>query len=220
MKTLGLLVAMLFNGASFSEEHADHARPFTPEEEDAYFTPFENGVFSKARFPYRYWNECSQPLSGHYQGYSCTSQRRISEILFEYMENHLGRCIEEAANTIGRPLENFHITHKGIYGDRHHSPRSLHAEGRAIDVAAVTLTQPDGKRLRLDYKSYSSGKFYSKLRKCWGETITQYNNCPTYNGQYGRTGSIGAEDKKHRYHLHLSVPYCISGRYAGTYFRR
>ncbi len=226
MKTLGLLVAMLFNGATFSEDYTehehdhDHARPFTPEEEEAYFTPFENGLFRKRRFPYTYWNECSKPITGNYQGYSCTSIRRISEILFDFMDTHLGRCVEEAASTIGWVVEDYHITHKGIYGDRNHSSRSLHAEGRAIDISAISLTLSDGRRRKLDYKSYAGGKFFSKLRSCWGSSVMQYNNCPSYNGVRHRTGSIGSENHRHKYHLHLSVPYCISGRYAGHYYRR
>lgn len=220
MKTLGLLVAMLLNGASFSEEHTDHARPFTPQEEEAYFTPYENGLFNKRAFPYRYWNECSQPMSGNYHGHTCAAKRRISEILFEFLDNHIGSCIEEAANTNGWIVDNYHLTHKGIYGDRNHSSRSLHAEGRAIDISAITVTRPSGKKVKLDYKSYSGGKFYSRLRSCWGKVISRYNNCPAYNGMISRTGSIGSENRHHRVHLHLSVPYCISGRYAGSYYRR
>lgn len=232
ISTLAGQLAFAQYGAGFAEEEShtehnneleeghEHARPFTPEEEEVYFTPFENGVLRKRRFAYTYWNECSQPLSGNYLGYNCTSKRRLSQILFEFMEDHLERCVEEAASDLGINMESFHITHKGIYGDRRHSSRSLHAEGRAIDIHSIKIKGADGEVMDLPYKNYPKGKFYTRLRFCWGGAVSQYNGCPLYNGMPGRTGSIGHENRNHRVHLHLSVPYCVSGQYAGIYYRR
>lgn len=208
------------HGHDHDHEEGDHFQPFTPEEEEVYFTPFENGVIKKGRFAYTYWNECSQPLSGNYMGYNCTSKRRLAEILFEFMDNHLERCVEESAADLGINMEAFHITHKGIYGDRRHSSRSLHAEGRAIDIHTIKVLGADGKEHRFAYKKHRGKQFYTRLRFCWGSAVSTYNGCPLYNGMPGRTGSIGQENRNHRVHLHLSVPYCVSGQYAGRYYRR
>jgi hypothetical protein len=221
MKKYILMAVFLAHGILAGEDdNHDHGRPFTPEEEDAYFAPYENGLFKKRRFPFRNWNECSQPLSGNYSGYTCTNKRKISEILFEFLDDHLGSCIADAAEAIGKDVDSYHLVHNGIYGDRRHSSRSLHAEGRAIDIKSIRFTESNGASNNLDYKNFGGGKFYTLLRFCWGTVIERYNDCPLYRGMHGRTGSIGKENRDHRAHLHLSVPYCVSGSYAGAFYRR
>ncbi|MCF8060422.1 MAG: hypothetical protein K9K67_14060 [Bacteriovoracaceae bacterium] len=217
-----ILMAVLFAHGILAgaDDNHDHGRPFTPEEEDAYFAPFESGLFRKRRFPYRNWNECSQPMSGNYNGYTCTSKRKISEILYEFLDDHIADCITDAAEEMGKTVESYHLVHKGIYGDRRHSPRSLHAEGRAIDIKSIKFTEPNGTTHEMNYSKSGDGAFFTKLRFCWGIAIERYNGCPLYRGMHGRTGSIGKENRDHRAHLHLSVPYCVSDSYAGAFYRR
>jgi hypothetical protein len=214
-----LLLAVMISWTSVQAD--DHAHPFNPIEEDRYFSPREKGVQSKGVFPYMYWNECQKNgLEGNYSGSSCNRKRRVSEILYEFMEVHLSDCIEDASHLLGHQLENFKIIHDGIFADSKHSPRSLHAEGRAIDIASIVLKTDHGESIDLAYAKHGKGRFYSSLRACWGIGLAQFNECPYYGASAKLTGSIGRENRRHQNHLHLSVPVCYKGSYSGRFFIR
>ncbi|MEC7277178.1 MAG: hypothetical protein VXV96_12740 [Bdellovibrionota bacterium] len=201
------------------EGEVEHAAPFTPEQEEEYFeTHFDSR--RKAAFPTRNWNECAnRVVTGNYLNYRCTRQRNVSNILFNFMMENFDRCVDKAADSIGLQMRDFHIVHKGIFGDANHSPRSLHTPGRAIDIADIVVTT-NSKKVKINFRSDGRGTFYKTFRQCWGQAVISKNNCPAYKGQSGLTGSIGKENKNHQRHLHVSVPYCIGGKHAGNYFWR
>lgn len=220
MKRSLLLAAAMFFGKAQASEH-EHANPFSPEQEEIFFSKQEKGVQAKGIYPYLFWNECQKVgPEGNYSGHPCHRKRRISEILYEFIEIHLSQCIEEAAHLLDHSMESFKITHDGIFADPNHSPRSLHAEGRAIDIAAITITTSLKEKVRLGFAKLGKGRFYNSLRACWGLSLATFNGCPYSSGAANRTGSIGKEDRRHQNHLHLSVPVCHNGRHIGNLFRK
>ncbi|MCJ8276769.1 MAG: hypothetical protein HRT44_07905 [Bdellovibrionales bacterium] len=168
------------------------------------------------RFRQTKWRECKDRFTGNYSGYRCVNGRLMSNILKNYLNKHIKSCTDKAYS--GR-VKKVHIVHAGILGDRFHSPRSLHAESRAIDVKALRLTLSGGRQRTINYNN-STRAFYKKLRDCWGRAIHRFNGCPKNKGSHMLTGSIGWENKNHRRHLHLSVPYCVGSRYGAYYYRR
>lgn len=203
-------------------EGHEHSTPFTPEEEENFFRDLETGSNSRQKgiFPTTSWNECTnRKVTGNYINYRCTRQRKISNILLEFMRENFEVCVDKAAKSNNWRMTDFHIVHKGIFGDANHSPRSLHAPGRAIDIADIIVKTPSGEK-KMNFKKYGNGEFFRTFRKCWGETVTTQNECPSYRGKVSWTGSIGKEDRNHQKHLHVSVPYCINGSHAGNYFWR
>lgn len=201
-----------------SVPEVENATPFTPEQEEEYFRKF--GQDNRKALNGNKWNECRKPVSGNYGAYKCSSRRKIHNILLEFMHDHLGDCVEQAASSQGVRLQDFHIVHKGIYADARHSPRSLHAAGRAIDIKSIVITKTNRKKVTYNFQSSSSNSFYNSLRSCWGKVVKRYNSCPTFGGRHDRTGSIGKEHSKHKHHMHLSVPKCARGSYIGDSFRR
>lgn len=122
---------------------------------------------------------------------------------------------------VGKPRAvDLHVTHDGIQGDTNHSPRSLHAEARAVDVDSFVVFYANGRQERLDFESSRNDSFFNSFRSCWGKVVNQQNGCPFISGRADRTGSIGKEDSRHKEHMHVSIPYCVGGNYAGNYFRR
>lgn len=228
---LVIFFAFFLAPLGYSVEHVsedetghEHAKVFTPEEEERFlqqsFLEFENELFN-FRFTQTTWRECDDYVTGNYNGYGCSNRRMISEILKEFMEVHLTKCV---ANTFeqfdGSLMKSVHIIHDGILGDRRHSPRSLHAENRAIDVHAFVVTREDDTVRKLIYKNKANRPFYTALRKCWGQAVHENNECPLIRGEAMLTGSIGWEDRNHQNHMHTSVPYCVRGKYGNGYFRR
>lgn len=204
--------------------HEEHAHVFTPEEEARFYEEAHQkgdlGIL-EFRFEQTSWRECTDYVTGNYSGYDCANRRGISVILKDYMDKHMPVCVQEGLNTIGEgELDQLHIIHDGILGDRRHSPRSMHAENRAIDIRAFKITMYDGRELEFRFNDSSKRGFFKAFRQCWGKTIKEENNCPVYANDLGRTGSIGWEDSNHQNHMHTSVPYCVNGRYAGNYYRR
>lgn len=235
MKRYFTITALMFSTLSFAQtrtleiesdieqDHESdqvHLSPFTPEEEEAFFSELDRSD-QKRSFDYRFWNECKKPMTGNYTGYKCTPKRRLGEMLYDYMEEQLTRCVTQAAKAEGiNRVDDYHVEHAGIFGDSSHSSRSLHAVGRAIDVKSISVERPSGEKIRFSYVKNGLGKFYGSLRSCWGRAVHQFNSCPLISGREDRTGSIGKENRDHNRHLHLSVPYCVAGRYAGLYYRR
>lgn len=214
MKKLIIFLAALFTVGSF----AKHPQLLTPEQEEKYFSQWED-LGMKSAFDYSRWNECLRPMSGNYVGANCMKKRRIGERLYDFLDAHMSVCVEEASSELNIQIEDFHIVHAGIFADRNHSPRSLHSIGRAIDIKAIKLLKPDGSTQSFVYSKDGHGPFYTKLRACWGKIVHEKNDCPV-RGSLGRTATIGKENADHQHHLHVSVPYCIGGTYAGNYYRR
>ena len=218
MKRSLLFAVAVFIGRAQASEHA---HTFSPEQEEMHFSELEKGIQSKGVYPYLHWNECQEiGPEGNYSGHPCHRKRRISEILYDFLETHLTQCVEDAAYLLGHSMESFKITHDGIFADSKHSPRSLHSEGRAIDIAAITLRTSQNKKVRLSFKKLGKGRFYSSLRACWGLSLATFNGCPYSGGSAKRTGSIGKENRNHQNHLHLSVPVCHNGYHVGNFYRK
>lgn len=175
------------------------------------------------RFAQTSWDECSEAITGSYLDFACTKRRQISVILKTYMADHIYNCVDEslaASGKAGLSAEEIHITHVGITGDRNHSPRSLHAENRAIDIKDLRLKLSDGSLQQYTYSKLGNRPFYTALRKCWGRTVSTLNKCPLYRGDVMLTASIGWENRNHGQHMHLSLPYCINNRHGSFFWQR
>ena len=115
---------------------------------------------------------------------------------------------------------NIHIKHVGIQGNAKHSPKSLHTEGRAIDIKSLTMFFSEQFFVEFSFENSMTNKFFNTFRSCWGRTIANQNDCPLFSGETGLTASVGKEDLNHQKHLHISVPHCIKGKYSNFYFQR
>lgn len=181
-----------------------------------YFLLGRGHVFAQTK-----WLECDDFITGNYSNFRCTNRRTLAKILKSFMDNNFLTCVNEGLSAVGKPQAvDLHVTHDGIQGDRNHSSRSLHAEARAVDVDSFVVFYENGEEERLSFKSSRNDKFYKGFRSCWGKSVNRQNGCPLIAGRADRTGSIGKEDSNHRNHMHVSVPYCVRGRYAGRYFQR
>lgn len=207
----------------FEQEH-EHAHVLDPIQEARYYEEafrLENFDLLNFRFEQTDWRECTHDITGNYTGFNCANRRGISVILKRFMDEYMPLCVQAGLNAIDAgELENLHVIHDGILGDRRHSPRSLHAENRAIDVSVFRVTLSDGRQRDFRFNNRSNRAFFEAFRNCWGESVHVHNGCPYYNGNAGLTGSIGWEDANHQNHMHTSVPYCLGGGYGDGYFRR
>ena len=206
-------------------EAEQHEHVLTPEEEEAYydnyFTKDADFFIQNFRFAQTYWYECTDEITGNYSGYNCASRRGISDILNKFMNNYMHQCVDAglAAQGGGRVAE-LHVIHAGILGDRNHSPRSLHAENRAIDIKSFDMKLTSGAVKKFNFATAAHKPFFQAFRRCWGQVVNRYNGCPLINNNPGLTGSIGWEDRNHQNHMHTSVPYCVGGKYRPEYFQR
>lgn len=200
------------------EEIEDGSSVLSPEQEEQYS---EDMQYFRKMFPQTTWKECTDYITGNYSGYNCSNRRGISVILKSFMDTHFLTCTNEALkNFNGKTAIDLHVQHDGIQGDARHSPRSLHAEARAVDVDSMVVTYSGGVSERLSFKGTKHQAFYNSFRSCWGEKVRTHNGCPIAGGSISKTGSIGKEDRNHQNHLHVSVPYCVSGRYSSSFFQR
>jgi hypothetical protein len=228
MRTNVLLAGLLFVStgvyAQSNGDQAQHTKMITPDEEAEYFSRFWSAFTTQSlryRFQQTTWGECSEFISGNYNGFRCSDSRVISVILKKYLNDNLYTCINKGlAVQGGGTVEELHIIHDGITGDANHSPRSLHAENRAIDVHSFNMKLFDGRTLDLIYAATANRPFYTAFRKCWGDAVSRGNGCPLYSGQTLLTASIGWENANHRQHMHLSVPYCVNGRYSSAFYQK
>ncbi|MDD0852176.1 hypothetical protein HBN50_03665 [Halobacteriovorax sp. GB3] len=228
MKAKGLVLAamslVLANAPMAQEEQHEHAKVFNPQEEQEFYNQaLQKGELEilDFRFSQGSWYECEDMVTGNFSGYKCASRRQVSQILNEYMMEHMQGCVQEALDEQdGGTIEKMHIVHDGILGDRRHSPRSLHAENRAIDIRSFELNLTDGSKKSYVYEKLENREFFTTFRKCWGRVVHENNGCPVYKNNIMRTGSIGWEDKNHQHHMHTSVPYCVSGKYGSYYYNR
>lgn len=201
-----------------ASDNPKHAHVLNPEEEVLYFKALKK---QKRIFPRLNWNECSDyRMTGNYLGYSCSKRRSISVILFEHLTDNVLTCIEEASSTLNYTVRDFHLVHKGIFADARHSPRSLHSEGRAIDLAEIKVRTFEKGWITFNYLRHGKGKFFKSFRDCWGSSVHFYNGCPLHEETLTLTGSIGKENQDHQRHLHLSIPYCHDGKYLGDFYKR
>ena len=200
----------------------EHEHVFTPAEEEAYKLRIFQNRASSFRFKQTKWHECADDPTGNYSGISCARNRQISEILKSFLSKHAYKCINRGleAQDIGSSATDLHIVHDGILGDPRHSPRSMHAEARAIDIRAFEVTLTTGETKNIVYSNTANRPFYRAFRSCWGEVVNENNECPFYQGDKGRTGTIGWEDRNHRRHMHTSVPYCFNNKYGSYYYKR
>ena len=229
MKFLLVSLFILFVQTSFADsqeffeiDSVDHSVPFTPEEEEEYFREIEKQLLFLepfSQFPQTQWEECQDRVGGNYIGHNCTNKRKISVILKSFMQKHFYQCVENGLGS-NNQVEDLHVVHVGIQGDPNHSPQSLHSEARAIDVHALRVKRKGKSWKTYTYSKKSNKSFYEAFRKCWGSAVHKYNGCPIFKGSLKRTGSIGREDKHHKNHMHVSVPYCVNGAYGPGYFRR
>lgn len=217
-----VMILALFPIFVKAAEETPHAHTFTPLEEEAFFHSDFKSFGPKANFPTTTWNECRDSrLEGNYIGYGCTRRRMISRILFSFLRNHFVGCVREAARAIGDgEIEDIHIEHKGIFADSRHSPKSLHGQGRAIDIKSISYKKSFFRKENLNHERDGHGVFYTTLRECWGEVLARENECPFIEDDPYKTGSLGKDDEEHQIHLHLSVPVCFNYQYSANYFRR
>lgn len=195
----------------------------SPEQEEQYFKTYFPGA-EKARafkFSQTTWKECIDVVTGNYYGFNCTNSRGISVILKRFMDEHMYKCVDAGlAAQGGGQTADFHIVHAGIFGDPNHSPKSMHAENRAIDIKSIEVKTTSGAVKNFVYEGKTNRNFYKGFRKCWGEVVNKHNGCPYFKNDASLTGSIGWENANHQHHMHTSVPYCINGAYGPFYFQK
>lgn len=203
-------------------ESRQHDFVFNPQQELEFRKKLEQTKsFDFFRFAQTKWNECSDNPTGNYYQIRCSRIRGISVILKRFLRDNIFRCVDDGLRAQGlSSASRIHIIHDGIQGDPRHSPRSLHAESRAIDIKAIRVKFRSGNSKTLTFAGNSSRRFYNAFRSCWGGVVNRQNGCPYYKGNRSRTGTIGKEDRNHQRHMHTSVPHCFSGRYGSYYYRR
>lgn len=173
------------------------------------------------RFPQTRWNECSDRITGNYGSFGCSSRRNIAVILKSFMNSALLKCVNAGLEAQGGGYaRSLHIQHAGITADSRHSSKSLHSVNRAIDVKKIRVQKTNGRTQEFTYAKTGNRPFYTALRRCWGRTIADENSCPLYKRSTLLTASIGWENRNHGRHMHLSVPYCISGRHGPGLWKR
>ncbi len=209
-----------------SAQDNDHSQMETdrhvlsPLQEEEYLLRF-NGKASDFRFAQTTWDECDDTVTGNYSGFKCARSRNISVMLKTFMDTHMYKCVNAGlAAQGGGTVSEFHVVHAGILGDRDHSPKSLHAENRAIDIKSLKVKLTSGASKEYVYAGTRNRAFYQAFRTCWGNVVRTYNGCPYVSGGVSQTGSIGWENEDHQHHLHTSIPYCVAGRYGAGYYER
>jgi hypothetical protein len=228
MQTKVLLAGLLlFSSGVYAQRSGDeynHTKMITPDEEAEQLNNFWQ-AFSMSAQAYRFaqttWGECSEAITGNYSGYACSDKRNISVILKKFIGENIYTCINKGLSAQGGgTVADLHIIHDGITGDRNHSPRSLHAENRAIDIKSLEMKLHNGQVRSVVFKGTANRPFYTAFRKCWGDVVNRLNGCPLYSGSTQLTASIGWENANHQNHLHLSVPYCVNGKYRSEYYMK
>jgi hypothetical protein len=168
------------------------------------------------------WNECYSSMTANYYesgDRECHQSRLISRQFYSFMQRHLLSCVEDASRSVGIRdwITSIHLTHTGINGDSRHQEAggSLHNIQRAIDIKTIYAYRSDGSGYMFNYetavqepRSYH-GQFYNRLRRCWQDAhLRRDRSCSVNKKENGYVASIGAEDRFHQKHLHLSYPFC------------
>lgn len=211
------------NQEASSDEIDTDEGVFTPEQEEEFLRTHIPGT-SKARafkFAQTTWLECDDTFTGNYYGFNCTNKRVMAVILKKFLDEHSYKCVDEAlAAQGGGQVADLHIVHAGISGDPNHSPRSMHAENRAIDIKSMEVKLTSGKVKNFVYEGTTNRKFFTAFRQCWGKVVHENNGCPYYKQSALLTASIGWENANHQRHMHTSVPYCVKGAYSSSYYQK
>ena len=175
------------------------------------YTPSGEPIYSSS------WNECSGIVRGNYEGARCATARGMASEFLVFMQRQLVACVNQGMSSIGLPnTDRISLIHRGVMADDNHGRESLHAVGRAIDIARITAYPKGLDAVTMDYlravqsPSSCERKFYVKLRQCFGE-IHRGRGCPRRrSGQ--PLGTIAWEDRDHRRHIHVSMPFCPNTR--------
>ena len=163
------------------------------------------------------WDECGGEIKSSYiENGKLTGckKRKVSKEYIEFFEENFNKCAQDSfvefeglSTTEG--LSNLKFGHKGIAGDTRHSNRSYHSVNRAIDIAHIDITY-NGEPRRFKVSNQNKDpekKFFDAFRACWdAQIVKNKSGCPGNDPK----GSIGHEDKDHKHHMHLSLPYCPS----------
>jgi hypothetical protein len=206
-----------------SEELDSDQGVMTPDDEAEYEKTYFPG--SSKAFTYKFaqtsWKECVDVVTGNYYGYKCATSRGISVILKKFMDEHMYKCVDAGLTAQGGGQSaDFHIVHAGIKGDPRHSPKSMHAENRAIDIKSIEVKLTSGAVKNFVFDGSGSTAFFGAFRSCWGKVVNQFNGCPLYKGKANLTATIGKENADHQHHMHTSVPYCVNGKYGPYYYQK
>ncbi len=169
-----------------------------------------NGCSKSAQFKTYYGN----PGGRRGRGPACDKALAMNRHYVEFANKHLQACAQQSADRAfghGQILTNGGdnaVYHHGCVGDsRHQKTGSWHNEGLAWDVTAIKI---GGKVLKYSdaRRDRKVGSFYQHLRKCWGEKVAANGKSCRQSGKKKGipAGTIGYEDRRHRHHLHLSLP--------------
>ncbi len=147
-----------------------------------------------------------QTIYGKPPAPGCNKKLKMGEPLLGVMEKRFPQCLKVASGVTGT-IESGRIFHSGVQGDpAHQKGGSLHNLGLAIDASAIEV---GGTLYNYADKSPASASFFSKFRKCWGNAVNEERKGCLRDSKSGNApGTVGDEDSRHKYHLHLSVPLC------------
>lgn len=138
----------------------------------------------------------------------------------QFLDANFSRCVTRAAATANWPTPvRIYVRHLGTYEDRGVITKelsaqvalSLHAYGRAIDIAGINMYDTQGRVTKFsshinDYKG-SNALFYDEFRQCWKDSM------PSTCGKWAET-TIGHVKSKmggnavHFNHIHTAYPPC------------
>jgi len=173
------------------------------------------------------WDECNDShFRGHYDDgkrkLNCSGRRLMHNGFRDFIADNLLDCVNNSLESVDRYASpDLYLIHKGTAADKLHKSGSMHQQGKALDISIVRVTGSSGKTYDINYeksvqnRSSWEHKFYKKLRVCWGKAqLERSPSCKMNNMYYNRLrdipyyGSIGWEDKRHKKHLHISMPPC------------
>lgn len=220
--------------------------PSTFEKISAYISPGTTGMALSqdkpgANGPLQFWDACnpkSKVRGGYFDlddmnlknnsknrmeaGVKCRGTW-IHPKLAEQMDKYMLTCAQQGAQAAGlkAPASVF-INHVGGYNNRrsraNSSLKSVHAYGKALDIAAIDLVGSNGQVQRMsmnqaEYKGSQGGdtqsRFYDAFRSCWKNNT----RCPSgrlvgssQNASVGCPASHFGGNGLHIDHLHLEYP--------------
>ncbi|MGZ3770459.1 MAG: hypothetical protein ACXVCP_18410 [Bdellovibrio sp.] len=178
------------------------------------------GVFKLAHGPGIVWNGCDKnaKVQGGYDSDTTCGHATLYPGYADHLNKYFFGCVDKAAADAGyeQPQKVF-LRHLGTYVDRNarnSTELSMHAYGRAIDIAKFILYDRLGAVTQVstnlrDFKG-ATVKFYNSFRECWKETLP--STCRPGDREY--VGSIGIPKSAlggndlHNDHIHLSFPLC------------
>lgn len=169
-----------------------------------------------------YVNECgpegittnyAERKGGSLKHYNCSKKRKVSKEYFNFFNENFATCNKKAFSKLYPSAEvtKISFTHEGVAGDTRHSNGSYHSINRAIDIALFKI-EAKGKSFVFDVKNQNKRTektFFKEFRQCWNDAIIAHKG--SCNGS-GYQGTIGGEDKDHKNHMHVSLPFCDGRR--------